>query len=127
MLSGLHLGDGWLTTNEVYGMRLSCDVVVLSGCATGRVQVSAGDDLFGLVRGFLHAGAANLVSSLWEVADASTLRFMDRFHVALSQGLSPAGAMREAAISIRREFPHPHHWAPFVLTGTGGRSVRSPR
>jgi CHAT domain-containing protein/tetratricopeptide (TPR) repeat protein len=127
MLSGLHLGDGWLTTHEVYGMRLVCDVVVLSGCATGRVQVSAGDDLFGLVRGFLHAGAANLVTSLWEVADGSTLRFMDRFHVALSEGLSPAAALRAAAISIRREFPHPHHWAPFVLTGTGASTVRSPR
>jgi CHAT domain-containing protein len=127
MLSGLCLGDGWLTTHEVYGMRLASDVVVLSGCATGRVGVSAGDDLFGLVRGFLHAGAANLVTSLWQVADASTLRFMDRFHTALSEGLSPAAALRAASLSIRREFPHPHHWAPFVLTGTGGSTVRSPR
>ena len=120
MSSGLHLGDGWLTTGDVYDLRLEPDVVVLSGCATGRAWVSEGDDLFGLVRGFLHAGAANLVTSLWHVADSSTLRFMERFHRALSEGLSPAAAVRAAAISIRREFPHPHHWAPFVLTGTGG-------
>jgi CHAT domain-containing protein len=126
MQSGLLLGDGWLAADEVYDLRLEADVVVLSGCATGRAGVTEGDDLLGLVRGFLHAGAGNLVTSLWRVDDDSTLRFMERLHREIAGGASPAAAIRSAALSHRREFPHPHDWAAFVLTGTGDPLPRSP-
>jgi CHAT domain-containing protein/tetratricopeptide (TPR) repeat protein len=125
LLSGLLLGDGWLTVPEIYEMRLSADVLVLSGCATGRAFVSEGDDLFGLVRGFLHAGVRSLVASLWPVSDASAARFMEAFHLGLARGDAPSVALREAASTVRAHFPHPHDWAPFVLIGTGSASHRS--
>ena len=122
MSSALRLGDGWLTTDQIYGLRLGADVVVLSGCGTGRATVTEGDDPLGLVRGFLRAGAGNLVTSLWRVSDASALVFMERFHRGLSCGAAPAAALREAALAVRERFPHPHHWAAFVLTSGGDRS-----
>jgi CHAT domain-containing protein/tetratricopeptide (TPR) repeat protein len=125
LLSGLLLGDGWLTLPEIYDLRLSAEVLVLSGCATGRAWVSEGDDLFGLVRGFLHAGVRNLVASLWPVSDASAARFMEAFHLGLARGDAPSVALREAATAVRALFPHPHDWAPFVLIGTGSASTRS--
>ena len=85
--------------------------------------MTEGDDPLGLVRGFLRAGAGNLVTSLWRVSDASALIFMDRFHRRLSSGGAPASALREAALAVRERFPHPHHWAAFVLTSGGDRSA----
>jgi CHAT domain-containing protein len=120
MQSGLLLGDGWLTLGEVHRLRLDAEVLVLSGCATGRSFVSEGEDLLGLLSGFLRAGAANLVTSLWRVSDASSARFMESFHRSLAAGAAPAAAIRAASLDVREAFPHPHDWAPFVLTGTGG-------
>jgi CHAT domain-containing protein len=120
MLSGLLLGDGWLTLSDLLDMRLRSELVVLSGCATGRAWVSEGDDLFGLVRGFLHAGARDFVGSLWRVSDRTATEFMRRFHRALAGGDAPAEALRRATLELREIHPHPHDWAPFVLTGTGG-------
>ena len=103
MLSGLLLGDGWLTLGEVYGMRLDADVLVLSGCATGRAWVSEGDDLFGLVprlpprrrREPRHEPLARLR----RVGRAAS---WSRFHLALARGRSPAAAMRAAALDRAR-------------------------
>src|SRR5207244_13467967 len=108
------------------GLSLDADTVVLSGCATGRAWVSEGDDLFGLVRGFLHAGVRDLVGSLWRVSDGTAAEFMLRFHRALAGGEAPAAALRAAALELRRLRPHPHDWAPFALTGAGGPARRSP-
>jgi CHAT domain-containing protein len=125
MLSGLLLGDGWLTAHEVYELSIAPEVLVLSGCATGRVGVTEGDDLFGLVRGFLHAGAPSIVASLWKVSDDVTLRFMESFHSVLEATGSPGTAVRAAALSVRSAFPHPRDWAPFVCIGRGSPPVRS--
>jgi hypothetical protein len=126
-LSGLLLGDGWLTLPQVYDLDLRAEVLVLSGCATGCARVSEGNDLFGLVRGFLHSGVRNLVASLWKVSDASAARFMEAFHLGLARGDTPSTALRTASAAVRAEFPHPHDWAPFVLIGTGGIKDRSHR
>jgi CHAT domain-containing protein len=124
MLSGLRLGDCWLTIPDVYELQMSPEVLVLSGCGTGRTWVSEGDDVFGLLRGFLSAGATSIVSSLWRVSDEVTLRFMEAFHVALDERGSAAEAARAAALAVRREHPHPYHWAPFTVTGRGGPIAR---
>jgi hypothetical protein len=119
MLSGLLLGDGWLTLEDLLGIRLGADTLVLSGCATGQSWVTEGDDLFGLVRGFLHAGVREFVGSLWRVSDGTATDFMLRFHRALAGGADAATALRRATLEIREIHPHPHDWAPFVLTGAG--------
>jgi CHAT domain-containing protein len=117
MLSGIRLADGWLTVADVAAMRLAPRVLILSGCATAEVAPTEGDDVFGVPRGFLQAGAASIVSSLWRVSDDATALFMERLHEALAAGRGVAAAAREAALAVRAVRPHPHHWAPFIVLG----------
>lgn len=120
LASGLRLADRWLTVGETFGMRLAARLVTLSGCETGRGIISTGDEFVGLARGFLAAGAASLVVSLWSVNDASTTEFMGYFYQAL-RGVVVAGsvsaALRGAQVQLMAHRAHPAFWAPFVLVG----------
>ena len=117
MFSGIRLGDGYLYLYELYQMRLQADLLTLSGCATGLNVIAAGDELLGLIRGALFAGAKSLLLSLWDVNDRSTALFMNAFYSRLSAGESKAQAFATAAREIRATYPHPYFWAPFVLVG----------
>jgi len=111
--------DGFLTALEVYGMNLAADLVVLSGCNTGRGRFMKGEGLVGLMRAFMCAGAPRVVVSLWKVDDEATQALMTRFHALRKAGRSTARALREAQASIRSEprWVHPRYWAAWVLWG----------
>jgi CHAT domain-containing protein len=79
--------------------------------------VADGDELIGLVRGLLHAGAQSLMLSLWDVHDQSTAEFMKLFYRHLLQGKPKAAALQCAMIELRTSYPHAYQWAPFVLVG----------
>jgi CHAT domain-containing protein len=81
--------------------------------------VSPGDELMGLVRGLLQAGAQSLVLSLWDVHDESTKEFMIGFYSRLQVGMSKAQAMQNTMLDLRQRYPHPYYWAPFSLIGKG--------
>lgn len=117
MFSGIALGDGYLHLYELYQMRLNAELLAFSGCATGLNVVSAGDELLGLVRGALYAGARSLLLTLWDVNDASTQKFMTEFYRRFQTGENKATAAAEAAKEIRKEYPHPYYWAPFTIVG----------
>jgi CHAT domain-containing protein len=117
LFSAIRLADGWLSLYDLYSMRLRAALVTLSACETGVSDVLAGDELVGLARGFLQAGAASVVVSLWAVNDASTARLMERFYTCLEKGSGAAAAMRQAQIDQRREYAHPYYWAPFMVVG----------
>jgi CHAT domain-containing protein len=117
LFSAIRLADGWLSLYDLYGLRLRASLVTLSACETGVNEVLAGDELVGLARGFFQAGAASVVVSLWAVNDASTARLMQRFYTHLESGIGPAAAMRLSQTDLRREYPHPYYWAPFLVIG----------
>jgi CHAT domain-containing protein len=71
--------DGILHLGEIYNLNLNADLVVLSACETGLGQVAKGEGIIGLTRGFLDAGASNLLVSLWQVSDATTADLMVDF------------------------------------------------
>ena len=79
--------------------------------------VSPGDELLGLIRGLLYAGAQSLLLTLWDVHDKSTAAFMTKFYRRLSEGDSKARAVQGAMTDLREEYPHPYFWAPFLLIG----------
>ena len=64
-------------------------------------QVVAGDELLGLQRAFLYAGARAVLCTLWEAADFVTLLLMDRFYADLRRGQPPAAALRDAQAALR--------------------------
>ena len=115
--SGLKLGDAWLSLAELYGLRGTARLVVLSGCETGRGTVYSGDEWVGLVRAFLQAGAQTVVASLWETHDQFTVTLMDNFYQALTSGKTVAEALTAAQRRARREDASPLRWAPFVVIG----------
>ena len=119
MFSSIRLGDSHLSLYDIYRMQLPAELVVLSGCATGLNVITPGDELIGLARGLLQAGAQSLVLSLWDVHDESTKDFMITFYARLQQGQSKSAAMQSAMIELREKHPHPYHWAPFSLIGKG--------
>jgi CHAT domain-containing protein/predicted negative regulator of RcsB-dependent stress response len=81
---------------------LEADLVTLSACMSGQSQVMSGDELMGLQRAFLYAGAPAVVCTLWQAADFVALLVMDRFYSALYAGSPPATALRDAQVGLRR-------------------------
>ena len=119
MFSSIRLGTSHLSLYDMAHLQLPVDMVVLSGCATGLNVITPGDELMGLVRGLLQAGAQSLVLSLWDVHDDSTKEFMIEFYTQLQQGRTKGQAMQNACLHLRESRPHPYHWAPFLLIGKG--------
>ena len=115
--SALHLHDGALTADEVETLRLPASTVVLSACDTGLAELATGDEMVGLVRAFLVAGAERVVASLWSVDDEATALFMGHFYRALQAGQRPAAALQAAQALLRATHPHPALWASFTLHG----------
>jgi CHAT domain-containing protein len=117
MFSFLKLADSNLHFYSLLDLRLTAEMVTLSACHTGVNKVFPGDELHGLMRGFLYAGAPSVVASLWAVSDRSTAEFMREMYSQIRAGLSKRAALRRAALAIRDSYGHPYYWAPFVLMG----------
>jgi CHAT domain-containing protein len=117
MFSAFKLSDAWLNFYDICSLNAPGSLVVLSGCSTGAGGGYAGDEMLGLVRGFLYANAATLVVSLWAVNDPATAYLMKNFYARLHKGDRPRAALRLAALGLRQQYPHPYYWAPFVCIG----------
>lgn len=113
--------DGFLRLHEIYNLRLSADLVVLSACQTGLGKEVRGEGLVGLTRGFMYAGAQGVVASLWKVDDRATAELMKRFYGNMlgDNNLRPAAALRAAQTAMWRTkgWESPYNWAAFVLQG----------
>jgi CHAT domain-containing protein len=116
--SGIRLADGWMPVREIVDLDLDAQVVFLAGCETGRNAVDAGDELAGISRAFLAAGARCLVAGLWSVRDHAALEVSANFHQEFSAGRRPSAALRAAALASLKKWEHPSWWAPFVVTGS---------
>lgn len=126
-LSGDKDNDGLLTLDEVLGLRLNADWVVLSACNTGSSDGLQGEALSGLGRGFFFAGARSLLVSNWAVETVSarlltTGLFRSQFE---EPGLTRAEALRRSMLIVMQSgepnYDHPAYWAPFTLVGDGYR------
>jgi CHAT domain-containing protein len=108
--------DGYLHAGEVFDQQLNASLVVLSACESGLGQIYTGNELLGLTRSFLYAGAPAVVSSLWKVDDRSTAFLMQAFYQNL-RTMNKAEALRQAKLATMKEFPEPFYWAAFCLQG----------
>jgi len=141
--------DGQLHAHEIFGLPLQADTVVLSACETllpslqdmedqvnrvaGRddpddqlplteaqmVDLTVGDEVVGLTRAFLSAGASSVLSSLWSVPSEATAQLMVSFYENLERGMSKAAALRAAQLEIMNTSGNsePWYWAAFNLMG----------
>jgi CHAT domain-containing protein len=120
MFSFLKLADSQLNFYNLLDLKLNAELVTLSACHTGVNTVFPGDELQGLMRGFLYAGAPSLIVSLWAVNDRSTAEFMAVLYSHICAGSEKRAALRAAQLAIKEAYGHPYYWAPFVLIGNPG-------
>jgi CHAT domain-containing protein len=98
------------------GQDLSADVVTMAACRSAGTKAYAGEGLVGLAWAFLHAGARNVVATLWDVNDRSTAQLMSVFYSRLGQGAKPAVALHEAKVELMRAnaaWQKPWYWGAF--------------
>jgi CHAT domain-containing protein len=114
--------DGLLTLGELLSYRTGADMVVLSGCTTGRGWRALGDGAYGLAGAFLFTGADHVVASTWDVADRDTTDLMRHVYRALADGTSPSAALNagQRAMLDRQtggDPRSPYVWAGFRSVG----------
>ena len=112
--------DGWLRLRDMYNLKLSAELVVLSACETALGKEVKGEGLMSMVRGFMYSGTPRVLASLWKVDDDATAELMKEFYTQLLQsGLTPAAALRQAQITQmkKRSTQSPFYWAAFQLQG----------
>jgi CHAT domain-containing protein len=112
--------NGFLRLYDIFNLKLNADLVVLSACQTALGKDVNGEGLLGLTRGFMYAGAARVVASLWQVDDRASAQLMGRFYEAmLRQELRPSAAIRAAQVSMWKDkrWQAPYYWSAFALQG----------
>ena len=117
MFSALKLHDGWLLAADIVDELAPGALVALSACESGRASVLGGDEVMGLTRAFLGAGAATVVASLWLAHDEATRALMSDWHQRMHAGETRAAGLRAAMFAVRATYAHPFFWAAFMLIG----------
>ena len=121
MQSGLLLHNGLLQVHEIFGLELKdANIVTLSACETALSKIYGGDDLVGLSRGFIYAGAPSIMATLWSVCERSTYILMVEFYKNwIQRGMTKAQALRQAQLNLKSsdDYSSPQHWAPFIMIG----------
>ena len=128
-------GDGLLTMEEVLGLRLDADWVVLSACNTGTGAGAGAEAASGLGRAFFYAGTRALLVTNWSVHSQSARELTtDLFRRQASDaGLTRGEALRQAMMGLVDgpgyqdeqgktlfSYAHPLFWAPYTIIGDGG-------
>ena len=119
--------DGIVTAEEVGGLKLKGTwLVVLSACDTGTGEAKAGEGVLGLRRGFIQAGAQNLLMTLWPISDMTTVQIMrDFYYRALASGNAPQSLLdvqREWLVRLRKEnglVYAVNRAGPFIMSSQG--------
>ncbi|MBD2485194.1 CHAT domain-containing tetratricopeptide repeat protein [Planktothrix sp. FACHB-1365] len=108
--------DGLLTADQIFGLKLNAELIVLSACDTGLGEIT-GDGVIGLSRSFLSAGVPSLVVSLWSVDDQATGELMTQFYQNLQTTKDKAQALKQAMLTVKKTNPNPYYWSAFMLMG----------
>jgi CHAT domain-containing protein len=117
-LTGNSDSEGFLTMEEVEHLQLRADLVTLSACQTGLGRQITGEGTMGMARAFVVAGAPSVIVSLWSVSDESTAKLMQLFYTHLVKEHRDKGtALQMAREELRKQYPNPYYWAPFILIG----------
>ena len=128
-------GDGLLTMEEILGLKLDADWVILSACNTGAGAGAGAEAASGLGRAFFYAGTRALLVTNWSVHSQSARQLVtDLFkRQADDPKIGRSEALRQAMMALvdgpgylngegKTEFTyaHPLFWAPYTIIGDGG-------
>lgn len=115
----LLLEDRALRPDDLASTKLNVGLAVLAACSTTSGSDPSGLVLQSLTGAWLAAGAQNVIATLWDVDDQTTLAFMEQFYAQLGRGLEPADALAAAKRRLRTDprWSASDSWAAYVLTG----------
>ena len=128
--------SGLLTLDDILGLKLNADWVVLSACNTAAGDGAGSEAISGLGRGFFYAGGRSLLVTHWPVETVSAGKLVTGIfeRIAADASLSRAEALRQSMLAImdgatpdgasgvaRFSYAHPIFWAPYALVGDPGR------
>ena len=110
--------DGRLEAEEIFDLNLDATMVVTSACQTAVGRIGKGDEVIGLTRAFLYAGAESVLGSLWSISDEATAVLMREFYANIGR-MEKHQALRKAQLKMLKseEYRDPFYWAAFNLTG----------
>ncbi len=112
--------NGLVWLQDIYRLKLTADLVVLSACDTAIGEDIKGEGLQSLTNGFLQIGAKSVISSHWKVEDNATLELMKSFYEILaSENVPTSEALRQAKIKMFKNpnYQFPYYWSSFTLRG----------
>ena len=110
--------DGIVTALKLSGLKLkNTELVVLSACKTGVIDIRATESISGLSKAFIQAGADHIIASLWSVSDEGTKDLMRLFYKEIAQGKSYTQALKEAKLKMIKSDTTPFVWASFIING----------
>ena len=108
--------DGLLTAYEASALNLEkTKLVILSACKTGLGTIREGEGVYGLQRAFEAAGVKNIIISLWNINDETTMQFMRFFYNDLMDDHKVNEAFHQAELELRKIYPEPEYWGSFKL------------
>ncbi|MBM3436215.1 MAG: CHAT domain-containing protein, partial [Bacteroidetes bacterium] len=123
--------DGFLNNYEIYNLKLSANLAVLSACKTGTGKLSQGEGIMSLARGFMYAGVPAIIMTLWEIEDISSADIMNKFYQNLKKGNNIGEALRNSKIEYLTEadqlHTHPYFWAAYVQIGNNSFVITNSR
>ncbi len=125
MFSALRLADGWFSCTDLLDLDLDGALLTLSACESGESGIHAAEPL-GLAWAGLAAGARGVVVSQRVLDDEGAAELMSTFHAELSDGASPAAALRTAQRAMAVQNPHPYHWASLAFVATPSHRLSEP-
>ena len=117
--------NGRLEVHELLQLTASSPLVFLSGCETGlgsawSTPFETGEDYTTVGQALLLAGAANVVATLWRVADEGAAALAERFYVSLSSsGAADALAAAQRSMIADKRYGAPYFWAGYQVSGDG--------
>ena len=121
--------NGRLEVYEVLDLSVRSPLVFLSGCETGAGTEWLNDPVRGtadltLTQAFLAAGARNVITTLWRIADQGAARFAETFYSNLkTRPLADAFATTQRTMSRDPQYQNPYYWAGYILAGEGQLGV----
>lgn len=132
--------DGLLTMGDILKLKLNADWVVLSACNTGAAEGEGSEAVSGLGRAFFYAGTRSLLVSMWPVETTSAGKLVIKTFLIqqADRNLTRTRSLRRSMLALIDEanlkdnatgkviasYAHPLFWAPFVMVGDPGRSMK---
>ena len=118
--SYIEFANGRLHASEILALDLNASAVILSACETNK-GLLRGNEMMGLVRAFLYAGARSVLATHWSVEDQAMYNLMQDFATQLRSGIGLSRSLSQAQRGFICQkgtpYVHPFFWGGLSVIG----------